>query len=211
MGYDAETAVKSAAEQFGEPLSDEEYRQWRLDNDINAPTKIIVLRRTGTISWEDACSAVGVDGIALPDHIQTSVNTAKSALIDATNHAPNIAVTEPLTKSAYRQYHNTDNRTLPDDIPAPSTVANILGDGSWRNACERVGISPDNDLPTSKDERDTHRDVALKRGRPTDGCECGECDCELHTYPDNERCIWCRNESHRPATDYSDERHTGET
>jgi hypothetical protein len=33
-------------------------------------------------------------------------------------------------------------------------------------------------------------------GRPEDDCECEECDCPLHTYEDDDVCVWCRNDSH---------------
>lgn len=43
---------------------------------------------------------------------------------------------------------------------------------------------------------DTYRESALTRGRPSGPCGCEDCDCELHTYPDDECCIWCRNGDH---------------
>lgn len=42
---------------------------------------------------------------------------------------------------------------------------------------------------------DPYRDEALKRGRPTGACEC-DCNCPLHTYPSDDRCVWCRNGDH---------------
>lgn len=39
---------------------------------------------------------------------------------------------------------------------------------------------------------------ALRRGRPAEPCECDECDCELHTYPEDDRCAWCREGDHGP-------------
>lgn len=43
---------------------------------------------------------------------------------------------------------------------------------------------------------DDYRTSALERGRPTDPCECESCECNLHTYPDDTECIWCRSGDH---------------
>jgi len=42
----------------------------------------------------------------------------------------------------------------------------------------------------------TYLEAALERGRPSEPCECAVCDCDLHTYPDDVSCIWCRNDDH---------------
>ncbi|WP_247729912.1 hypothetical protein [Halovivax limisalsi] len=44
---------------------------------------------------------------------------------------------------------------------------------------------------------DCYREMALERGRPTDPCQCQQCDCELHTFPGDVGCIWCSNGQHR--------------
>lgn len=37
---------------------------------------------------------------------------------------------------------------------------------------------------------------ATERGRPDEHCECDDCDCSLHTYPEDDDCVWCRNGDH---------------
>lgn len=42
---------------------------------------------------------------------------------------------------------------------------------------------------------DPYVSAALSAGRPAEPCECG-CVCDLHTYWDDDRCVWCRNDQH---------------
>jgi len=153
MSSTIENAIKSAVERFGEPLSDDEYQQWRQNVESNPPTKLAILRQTGVVSWEEACDVVGVDGIISSDNVQYSVTAAKSAMLEAAKHSDYMATTGQLTKSAYREYHEDSNSgTLPDHIPATSTVSKILGDKSWQSACNRVGVPPhDNDTLWDED------------------------------------------------------------
>jgi len=37
---------------------------------------------------------------------------------------------------------------------------------------------------------------ALRLGRPDVPCPCEECECQLHSYRDDEACVWCRNGKH---------------
>lgn len=39
-------------------------------------------------------------------------------------------------------------------------------------------------------------ETALDRGRPTKPCECEACWCELHCYPGDDLCLWCRCGDH---------------
>lgn len=48
------------------------------------------------------------------------------------------------------------------------------------------------DAPNTEDKYVTD---ALAKGRPEEPCEC-VCGCELHTYPDDDRCIWCQEGDH---------------
>jgi len=36
----------------------------------------------------------------------------------------------------------------------------------------------------------------LEQGRPRSSCQCTECTCPLHTYPGDDRCVWCRHGDH---------------
>lgn len=48
---------------------------------------------------------------------------------------------------------------------------------------------------------DPYVSAALSAGRPVEPCECG-CGCDLHTYPDDDRCVWCRNDQHSGGDGY---------
>ena len=47
-------------------------------------------------------------------------------------------------------------------------------------------------------DRSEYVEAALSKGRPWSPCQCDECDCPLHSYDDERRCVWCSNGEHAP-------------
>lgn len=41
-----------------------------------------------------------------------------------------------------------------------------------------------------------YEEILLSRGRPISVCGCDDCVCRLHTFPRDDRCVWCRNDVH---------------
>lgn len=56
--------------------------------------------------------------------------------------------------------------------------------------------TPHGALLNEDDWLDVIQKLTLVRGRPEDPCDCAHCDCDLHTYPDDDVCVWCRNDDH---------------
>lgn len=48
----------------------------------------------------------------------------------------------------------------------------------------------------SAEERSEYVRKALAQGRPENPCECDDCECPLHAYDADRRCVWCRNGVH---------------
>lgn len=81
------------------------------------------------------------------------------------------------------------------DVPPRADVRLYERDGRLRI----VPADPDPMLVT--DGGKTYGQLALERGRPTDRCGCGRCECYLHTYPEDDVCVWCRNGQHAVRAD----------
>ncbi len=60
------------------------------------------------------------------------------------------------------------------------------------------------DALDAEGQRQLYAALAVERGRPTEPCECGACDCELHTYPGEMGCIWCSRGVHSESDERDD-------
>lgn len=57
---DRDCALQQAAAMMGEPLTGDEYEQWRQTTDPDAPERSTIAKRWG---WSDACDAAGVETV----------------------------------------------------------------------------------------------------------------------------------------------------
>ena len=130
------TGVELASEEYGEPLSHEEYQQWREDQSKEYPTKMQLLRQFDVLNWVSLCETLGVKGIERPTNAYYSVRDMKSAMFDAVD-----AVGEPFSESAYRSHH-PKNDVSHEGAPSVGIIKDVIGDGSWKTACRRLDITP---------------------------------------------------------------------
>jgi len=108
--------------------------------------------------------------------------------------------------------YDTDTDASTDYDWSVSWVTNLCGvlehDCQWTGQYSRVyEPSPDREIRCDGGQPSdrTYRETALERGRPTDPCECETCECELHTYPEDDCCIWCQNGDHHTQDTTTDD------
>jgi hypothetical protein len=126
-------ALKTAAEDRGEPLSRNDYDSWRASQDDVLITSATIIEQVGNSdSWVAACEALGIAAPFTESHYTTKM--LKIAVKEAVE-----AMREPLTMAEYDLWRDNRQDT---DYPTSTTIANSLGDGHWSQALKTVGIEP---------------------------------------------------------------------
>jgi|APHM01.1.fsa_nt_gi hypothetical protein len=116
-------ALRAAAEDVGEPLTQAAYRAWSEGQPQPVPTPPTVADRWGT--WKDGCAAADVEP-------GTPGTYTDEELLDALQRVAEQS-DGPLTRATYLQYAGEDD-------PHADTVTARLGGGNWAAACDAVGV-----------------------------------------------------------------------
>lgn len=129
-------AVDSAVQRYGEPISAQEYTNWRLDNDQDLPRKLEILREYSVTDWEEFCDEISVDGIERSENSTLTVLMMKLAMAEAVDYQG-----EPFTEEEYNSYHDSRLSSF-GDYPSSDKIKDVFGYGSWERTCNRLGITP---------------------------------------------------------------------
>jgi len=99
------------------------------------------------------------------------------------------------------RYPNSDFRVRCPGCGEKDREWTLRRDEGQQAVCDHCGairwtFFEDRGTDSSPFVGEVYRSEALRRGRPTEPCECRACDCDLHTYPGDVGCIWCSNGQH---------------
>lgn len=127
-----ETALKTAVEDLGEPLTQDAYTAWRNEQAHKYPSCRTIAHQLGDGHWRDALKTVGIRPSVdrrggnwyLSDEIEAALKTAVEDL------------GEPLSRSDYDSWCAERG----DALPTSRTIIRRLGDDGWKNALDTVGI-----------------------------------------------------------------------
>jgi hypothetical protein len=160
-----ETALKQAGESVEGDLTTRKYREWAQTQANEQPDPVTIAQNLGG-GWATACHSVGVRPSVTKRVKPYSESELKTAVMRAVDD-----VGEPLTMSKYSDWRDKQK----DEVPIPDTIAATLGDGSWNEALESIGVTP-GDLKkkdhTTSELKDAVRRAAIHIGK----------DVALHEY-----------------------------
>lgn len=118
-------AIQAAADEIGEPISSEKYREWYSDHSDDYPS-LQVIQNSEYGSWTAACEAAGV--------LTGRQEYTNQDIIDALEAAV-AAIGEPLSGVEYDEWA----READEDYPLSATFSNY-DIGAFVPACEEIGI-----------------------------------------------------------------------
>lgn len=120
------TAIQTAADAKGEPLSPSEYKEWSQSH-TDRPSKKTCLRRFD--SWTAVCEKAGVS----TSHSSRPGQYTDEELLAALNQAA-ADVGEPITLSQYKKWRNNHH----SNQPSPVTIRHRFG--SWKTARDKANM-----------------------------------------------------------------------
>lgn len=128
--YDKETvleALRSAATDIGEPLTQAQYNEWQQSQNKNLPTPHLIWKHFDN-GWRELCEEAGVEPHTpqkyTPDDIKTALKDAATDL------------GEPLTLGSYRLWARNQSA----DRPGTQTIKRHFDD--WITACMESDVEP---------------------------------------------------------------------
>lgn len=119
--------VAQSATSEEEPLTIDDYEQWRTSVDRRAASGQTISQRLG---WRNACEMAGVEpGSRGGQNTYTEKELIESVAQSAQSEG------DPLARSDYDRWRDTVDR----EVAGSHTIAERLG---WSNACEEAGVEP---------------------------------------------------------------------
>lgn len=131
---EAADVISTAADDVGEPLTIEDYQQWRADKGDSVVSGNSITQKFG---WKTACDAAGVEhgvpwkNLSPDDPTYPGYSTAE---LEASIDAAAIDIGEPIRRKEY------DIWARDRDRPAPNTITNRFG--GWEAACNAADVEP---------------------------------------------------------------------
>ena len=156
---EAKEALKTAAEEMGEPLSQQDYLNWRDEQAADKPTTSTLKRRIGDdgTDWSGICDICGIVGHNDNSHSEAVIETALQQAAEDMG--------QPLYISKYRAWRSKQDT----DQPSTNGITH-QNDRTWREACERVGISVGSKGGGKQRFSDTEVEYAVRQANDdTDG------------------------------------------